>query len=33
MDTTYTVLIVVGAVLAILYMMKRRSRLSKDDLD
>ena len=33
MDTTYTVLIVVGAVLAILYMMKRRARLSKDDLD
>jgi hypothetical protein len=30
MDTLTTVLLVIGAVLLILYMMKRRSRLSKD---
>ncbi len=33
MDTMTTVLVVVGAVLLVLYMMKRRSRLSKHDLD
>lgn len=33
MSSMTTILIVVGAILAILYMIKRRSRLSKDDLD
>lgn len=30
MDTMTLVLLVIGAVLLVLYMMKRRSRLSKD---
>jgi hypothetical protein len=33
MDTMTTVLLVVGAVFLILYMMKRRSRLSSQDVD